>query len=141
MAGVMRLLCLAGCALVWTPLGHAAEGESRTYAVLSLIGDKISIVGHQLSVGTHMDSNLKQEIALNDRELDNVAILEASNAIKRLDPRATTVLLASNDPKLYELQDTLFEQKEESKALLDSVQAMVQSQKATHLILISGNIE
>jgi len=133
-----RLLCLAACAAVWIPsMGHAADGESRTYAILSLIGDKISVVGHESTTGSNKDQNRHDTMTLSDRVLDNTAVVAVDNAIKRLDARATTVSLASSDPKLYELQDKLFEPQEQSLALLESVKIMLQNQNATHLVLIT----
>lgn len=138
MDAIKRLLCLAGCVLVWTSsIGHAGDSDPQIYAVLSLIGDKISVVGHETTTGSNMDRNRQGTIELNDRVLDNTAVLAASSAIKRLDARATTVLLASGDPKLYELQDKLFERQEQSLALLESVKGMLQSQNATYLVLIT----
>jgi TPR repeat protein len=113
------------------------KADKRTYAVLSLIGDKLSIVGYVMTTGSHADRNRHDTITLNNRELDDAATLAASNAVKRLDARAATVLLASSDPRLYELQDKLFEQQDQSIALLESVKAMIESQHATHLVLIT----
>lgn len=133
-----RLLCLAACAAVWIPsMGHAADGESRTYAILSLIGDKISVVGHESTTGSNKDQNRHDTMTLSDRVLDNTAVVAVDNAIKRLDARATTVSLASSDPKLYELQDKLFEPQDQSLALLEAVKIMLQNQNATHLVLIT----
>jgi len=118
-------------------MGRAADGESRTYAILSLIGDKIYVVGHESTTGSNKDQNRHDTMTLSDRVLDNTAVLAVDNAIKRLDARATTVSLASSDPKLYELQDTLFEPQDQSPALLESVKVMLQNQNATHLVLIT----
>src|SRR5437763_9965263 len=98
-----RLVCLAACAAVWIPpMGHAADGESRTYAILSLIGDKICVVGHESMTGSNKDQNRHDTMTLSDRVLDNTALVAVDNAIKRLDAIQTTVSLASSDPELYE---------------------------------------
>lgn len=139
MRGAKRLLGVAGWALLWLPLAHAADVESPTYAVLSVIGDKISLIGHEVAVGSRLDRNDVTEIALTDRALDNMALVAASNAIKRFDTHAAVLLLASNDPKLYELQDRLFAREDQAAAVLESVRAMLQGQKATYLVLITKN--
>ncbi|MEO8567077.1 MAG: hypothetical protein ABI541_11895 [Betaproteobacteria bacterium] len=132
------LLCLAGFALVCVPsTGHAADTPPRTYAVISLIGDKINVVGHRATVGSTMDRNRQGAMAVQGRALDDTAVLAASDAISRFDPRASIVMLASNDPTLYELQDELFEPQQRSRALLTSaIRDPIQGQHATHLILI-----
>jgi hypothetical protein len=138
MGGIKRLLCLAGFALVYIPSsGYAADSPPRTYAVISLIGDKISVVGHRATVGSTIDRNRQGALAVQGRALDDTAVLAASDAISRFDPRASIVMLASSDPTLYELQDELFEPQQRSRALLTSaIRDPIQGQHATHLILI-----
>ena len=133
-----RLVCIAGLVLIWVPFtGHATDGAPRTYAVLSLIGDKINIVGHQATVGSKMDRNRHGTMVVEARALDDTAVIAASDAIGRFDPRASIVMLSSNDPALYELQSELFEPQEKSRALLESAIAVpARSQHATHVVLI-----
>ena len=135
---IKRLLCLAGFALVCVASsGYAADSAPRTYAVISLIGDKINIIGHRPTVGSNMDRNRQGTMEVRGRTLDDIAVAAASDAIGRFDPRASIVMLASNDPTLYELQDELFEPTERSRALLASaIKGPVQAQHATHLVLI-----
>jgi hypothetical protein len=136
--GIKRLLCCAICALVWNPaFGQTSDSESRTYAVLSLIGDKINIVGHQATTGSKIDRNRQVSLAVDHRALDNTAVLAAINAIKRLDARAATVGLTSSNATLYELQSELFEAQGRSAALLADIKELLQSQNATHLVLIT----
>ena len=53
MDGIKRLLCLAGFALIGIPFTScAADSAPSTYAVISLIGDKISVVGARAGVGS-----------------------------------------------------------------------------------------
>lgn len=138
MEGIKRLLCLVGLALVCLPSsGNAADSAPRTYAVISLIGDKISVVSHRATVGSSIDRNRQGAMAVQGHALDDMAVLAASDAISRFDPRASIVMLASNDPTLYELQDELFEPQQRSRALLTSaIRDPIQGQHATHLILI-----
>jgi hypothetical protein len=138
MDGIKRLLCLAVFALVYVPSsGHAADSAPRTYAVISLVGDRINVFGHRATVGSNMDRNRYGAMAVQGRALDDTAVVAASDAISRFDPRASIVMLSSSDPTLYELQDELFEPQERSRALLASaIRDPVQGQRATHLILI-----
>lgn len=138
MDGIKQLVCLVSFALVCVPsIGHAADIGPRTYAVISLIGDKINVVGHRATVGSTMDRNRQGAMAVQGHALDDTAVLAASDAIGRFDPRASIVMLSSNDPTLYELQDELFEPQQRSRALLGSaIKDPIQGQHATHLILI-----
>jgi len=135
---IKRLLCLALCASVCSPaFGDASESEPRTYAVLSLIGDRINIVGHQATTGSSMDRNRQGSLAVGNHALDTTAVAAAVNAIKRLDPRAATVGLTSDNAALYELQNELFEPQDRSVALLAGLRELIESQHGTHLVLIT----
>jgi hypothetical protein len=138
MNSLKRLLCLVAVALAcFSANAHGENGAPRTYAVISLIGDKISVVGHRATVGSSIDRNRQGSMAVQGRTLDDMAVLAASDAIGRVDPRASIVMLASNDPKLYELQEELFEPQPGSRALLASaIRDPIQGQHASHLILI-----
>jgi hypothetical protein len=138
MDDIKRLVCLAAFALASIPSSsHAADSAPRTYAVMSLIGDKISVVGHRATVGSSIDRNRQGAMTVQGHALDDMAVLAASDAISRFDPPASIVMLASNDPTLYELQDELFEPQQRSRALLASaIRDPIQGQHATHLILI-----
>ena len=138
MDGIKRLLCLAGFALIGIPFTScAADSAPSTYAVISLIGDKISVVGARAGVGSNLDRNRQGAMAVQGRALDDMAVIAASDAIGRLDPHASIVMLGSNDPTLYELQDELFEPQQRSRALLASaIKDPIQGQHATHLVLI-----
>ena len=136
--GIKRLLCCAICALVWNPgFGQTSDNESRTYAVISLIGDKINIVGHQVTTGSNMDRNRQSPLAVDSRGLDETAILAAIDAIKRVDARVATVGLTVSNATLYELQNELFEPQDRSVALLAALKDLAQSQNATHIVLIT----
>src|ERR1039457_4621923 len=135
---IKRLLSIALCVSIWSPtFGQAADSPARTYAGLSLIGDKISVVGHEAVTGSKMDRNRQGSIAMDNRALDTTAVLAAVNAIKRLDPGAATVPMTTNDSTLYELQNQLFESQDKSVAALAALKESIQSQNATHLVLIS----
>ena len=137
MYGIARVLGIAACALIGNSvLGQVSE-EPHGYAILSLIGDEISIVGHEKATGSNMDRNRHGSIAVEDRALDTTAVLAAVNAIKRLDARATTIPVMSNDPALYELQNQLFESQDRSVALLAGLKESLKGQNATHLVLIT----
>jgi hypothetical protein len=138
MDDIKLLVCLAAFALASIPSSsHAADSAPRTYAVMSLIGDKISVVGHRATVGSSIDRNRQGAMTVQGHALDDMAVLAASDAISRFDPPASIVMLASNDPTLYELQDELFEPQQRSRALLASaIRDPIQGQHATHLILI-----
>ena len=141
MDDVKRLVCLVGVALICiSSSSYAADPAPATYAVISLIGDKINVVGARASVGSNLDRNRQGAIAVQGRALDDTAVIAASDAIGRFDPHASIVMLSSNDPTLYELQDELFQPQQRSRALLASaIRDPIQGQHATLLVLIRKN--
>ena len=82
MDDVKRLVCLVGVALICiSSSSYAADPAPATYAVISLIGDKINVVGARASVGSNLDRNRQGAIAVQGRALDDTAVIAASDAI------------------------------------------------------------
>jgi hypothetical protein len=113
--------------------GAAAATNIEKLALLSDIGDSMTVVIHQPSVGTHLDSNLKEVIALPDATFDDTAIKAAMDALERLSTPApfSTVAptLASASKKLTISAGVLTPSKELEGAL--------RSSGATHLLLFT----
>jgi hypothetical protein len=131
-----QMLLLACCCSLWAPL-LARAADNRSYGVLSLIGDKMTLVVHVATTGSNFDKNRRDEIPLHEDTFDNAAVLAAGEAIKKISPQSATALFSSSDAELYQLQDKLFEPQDQSKALLNSLKELLQAKHATHLILIT----
>jgi hypothetical protein len=123
--------CVLSCA---TP---AIAQAQRSYAVMALMGDKISVVTRQFVVGSSLDRNVRQELEMPDDTFDMVAVNAARDAIKREDPNAVTSLYTSRDPKLFALQDKLVDSDAQSAPLADSLRSLLAQSRATHLLLIT----
>src|SRR4029078_11978130 len=107
---IKRLVCLAAFTLTGvSSSGFAEDTPPRTYAVISLIGDKLYVHGHRATGGRSINRKRQGAMAVQGRALDDTAVLAASEAISRFDPRASIVMLASSDPTLYELRDELLQ--------------------------------
>jgi hypothetical protein len=114
---------------------HSAEVSARSYAIVSLVGDKINIVSRRMATGSRIDQNLREGLALNDRSLDRDALLAADEALERSSPGVKISLLAVSTPSLYENQSQLFEG---DKVLLPAeVMKQITSVGASHLVLIT----
>lgn len=132
-------LTLFGAAwLASAPASHAADGPmNQSYAVLSIIGDKMTMVTYRPSVGSNLDRNSHQEVPVNDAAFDNIALLAVDEAIKRVDPQATTTLLTVTHGAVYRLSDAMLDRPDDSSALLGAIKGMLQKSQATRLILVT----
>ncbi len=84
---------LAILASLGLTLASSIAVAADKYAVVSAIGDELTVVTYQPSVGTRLDSNLRQVVPLTDDSFDQVAGKAAEFAIHRTVPDAEIVLL------------------------------------------------
>lgn len=83
-----------------------------TYALLSLIGDKLDIVIAQLQTGSRIDKNRREPpLAIEDPVFDRAAAMAAGEAVRKIIPRAELAILNSRSPFLFEKQRELFDEK------------------------------
>lgn len=114
-----------------------AFGQTRnTYAVLSLLGDKLSVVTHLPVVGSNIDRNTKQEISLPDDAFD-AAVARAVRDVSR--GSGEVDLFSTRDPKLFALQDKLEQGPSGGTPaeLVSAAHELLAASKATHFILIT----
>jgi hypothetical protein len=132
----MRFL-LAGLLLAAVGSTSAAE-EERTYAILSLLGDGLSIVVREVSTGSRVDRNARRFVKLETPELDRAALFVAQDAIKRALPGARTVLLEVRDPAVYAAQSRALEEGGDAlRRVLPELGPTLAQAKATHLVLFA----
>ena len=86
------LLCLA---LFCSALDAQAQ---RKYAVLSSVGDRVTVVTRAMATGSNMDTNRREPMELSGPGLDNAVLLAAEDGIKAADPSAQALLLAPRTP-------------------------------------------
>jgi len=127
----LMVLGLAGLAAI------PATAADQRYAVLSLIGDKVSLVWWRQATGSNIDRNERQAVAIKDGALDKMALLAVDDALRRAHPKATPTLLAVRDPKLYALQEQMLERGTDAGELLGAVTGLLGQSQATRLILVS----
>jgi hypothetical protein len=116
---------------------NAIPQTQRTYAVLSLIGDKLDIVNAAPVTGSNLDRNHHELIPLDNPVFDNAALISAEKAILQHDANAKVTLLRSNEAKLFDLQDRILESKTDADELLKNMLLVVKESQASHIILIA----
>ena len=134
----LKRLMLAA-ALGFSVAAHAQQqaAPASSYAVMSLLGDKLTLSIYQIATGSRLDANRRIEMPLPDDALDGVAAFAADDAIKRLQPGAQTRLFSTRDAKLFAMQDKLIDSSDGPATLAQAMKELVASSKASHLILIT----
>jgi len=128
----MRALLTALLLVSFFPL-HAAE--KRTYAVLSLIGDRLMIATRDLSTGSRLDQNVRNYVELSSPAIDNTTVLAMESAVKRAEPATEVVLLAARDPAIFAAQARMLEKDSGTEALLPAIRQVLAGAQASHLLL------
>ncbi|HEY2629806.1 MAG TPA: hypothetical protein VGI57_11810 [Usitatibacter sp.] len=109
----------------------------RTYAVLSLVGDRIDIVQRAPVVGSAIDRNRKQSLPLSDSAIDRAILAGVDQALKKSEPDAKPVLLLARDPALYKAQDRMLDDSAAVTMLLGQIRPLLAESRATHLVLVT----
>ncbi|WP_457334396.1 hypothetical protein [Rhizobacter sp. P5_C2] len=128
--GWFGALLLATGAGAW-----AAEVPRAGYAVVSLIGDKLSVVTHEASTGTTIERNRTQSLPVGGGVFDAEAMTQAEVALKRLDAGARVTLYDLSSPAMFEQQDRFFDGGR--LKFSPAVVAAMRKDGATHLVLIT----
>ena len=114
----------------------AAAAEARKYAVLSLIGDEMLVVGAQASTGQRLDRNARSFVRLDDPVIDKTVLLAANETLKKetgVDP----ILLFASERRLYAMQQQLMNEGQGMVNLLGDIRPLVQGSGATYLVLFT----
>ncbi len=94
--GIAAAVGSAGLLLASSPSTAADK-----YAVVSAIGDELTIVTYQPSVGSNIDSNRRQVVPLRDDSFDQVAAKAAEAAIHQVVPDAETVIEPAREKSAF----------------------------------------
>jgi hypothetical protein len=111
--------------------------ETRRFAVLSLLGDKLLVAQYAPSTGFQTESGLQAFVSLDDNSFDKVVLQSADAAIKTVDRANSPVLLVARDTSLYEAQMNLLNTGQTSTLLLGQIGPLLRGSGATHLILVT----
>ena len=133
-----RALLLGATGLAAAPLrAQTTDATSPRYAVLSIIGDQLTLVGFKWSVGSNLNQNERRVVLVAAPVLDNTSLLAVDDAIRRLHPKAEPALLATRDPALFALRDQALDQPGNAAESVAAIKALLQKTGATRLILVA----
>ena len=131
--GTSRWLSLfVGVAALWSGAAAAAD----TYIILSLIGDRITVVREVAQTGSRIEKNQHEVIPLADPAFDDYAVRVADATIAKARPDAGAMTLRA-DRSLYGLRDGwLGTDTIDAKALLSILAKQIPPSPDKHLLLI-----
>jgi hypothetical protein len=112
-----------------------ASPSTPSYAVLSLVGDKIDIVTYQPQVGSQLDNNSHQSLVMSQDDLDTVALRAVNSALRATVAGADVVLLAASTPDSFDNQAHMFSG--DHVTLPAEIDAAVRREGATTLVLLT----
>ncbi|KQU75943.1 hypothetical protein ASE08_24130 [Rhizobacter sp. Root16D2] len=127
-------LLLAACAVAMAAEAVPPAG----YAVVSLIGDKLSVVTHEAGTGTTIERNRTQALPVSGGVFDADAMTQAEAALKRLDAGARVSLYDLSSPAMFEQQDRFLDGGR--LKFSPAVVAAMRKDGATHLLLVTKQL-
>lgn len=132
-AAISRRGLLAAAASTMALPAGAQQG--RRYLVVSLIGDRLAIIGAQVTVGSNLDRNIRSSIGDTQGAFDRFALAAANDAIARAEPTAKVSLLSLPASRFHDEPERLFQR--DGVALPGPVVDVIEKQAITHLILLT----
>jgi hypothetical protein len=114
-----------------------AAAEARTYAVLSLVGDRLLVVSREPATGSRLDSNQRVFVDVPTSDLDRAMLGAVDGAVRAHDPGAQVILLESRDPAIFAAQAKALDESGSGADILPAVRDIATRSKATHLILVT----
>jgi hypothetical protein len=114
-----------------------AQTAPRSYAVMSLVGDAITVHAIRPSVGTRGEAESRNVLPITETVFDTAALRYADGAIKQAQPGAKTVLMMTSDAGLYAAQNAMFDAAHLNKENRDYLISLLKDRGVTHLLLVT----
>jgi hypothetical protein len=111
--------------------------DPPSYAVLSLIGDNLSLVVYNGATGSNLSSTRKELVQISAPVFDDSALRGVAEAIAQFQSNATEKLISTNAPALYKLQNEIFASSSDGQAARETIRAMLKDTPVSRLIVIT----
>jgi hypothetical protein len=131
------LIAVLGAMLFSVSPASQGQGAPRSYAVLSLAGNAISVHTIRPEVGSRTSADSKFVLPITEPVFDVAALKAANNAILSFHPGAKVVLMTTQDAGLYQAQNAMFEAAADNKENRDYLVSLLKDRGVSHLVLIT----
>lgn len=112
-----------------------AAPAATSYAVLSLVGDKLDVVTYQPQVGSQLDSNSHLAVPMSEDDLDLTALRAINRSLRATLPGTPVALLAASTPDSFAEQDRMFNG--DHVKLPTEIDAAIHREGTTKLVLVT----
>lgn len=135
-----RGVLLTLLALALTSFGAAsaqtAPAAPIRYALLSAVGDQLTVVYAKMQTGSRIDRNEREAAALPDNVLDRMVLRNLDAALKRAAPTAEVAALAAANQSLFTVQREVFAGQQPVDAPVRAFAAALPAGGADRLLLV-----
>jgi hypothetical protein len=125
---------LLAAAIALSAVGTVAA-QSRRWAALSLVGDKIEIIGARPEIGSRISQNRRRWADDVENTMDRYVLQAVERAVRTQDRGATVTMLALPGSALYERPERAFDGRQ--VALPGPVVDALIASRASHLLLLT----
>jgi hypothetical protein len=115
----------------------SASAPTRTYALVSLIGDEFVVVSRRPEVGTHLNPNERTPLPVADPVFDRIAVAEIESLLLRAHPDKPVLRALIRDPRLFALQEKLLTESADSHDMRIALRDLLTKSGATDLFLVT----
>jgi hypothetical protein len=131
------LWVVALAASAWfSGLAQAAEPGPR-YAVISVAGDKVTVVHQAPTTSGRTDRNPQREVPIVDKTLDKTVAFAVDDALRAALPGADPVMMIWSRDDLYALQDDLFDSGQKAEEARAFLRETLQKAQVQRLVLVT----
>lgn len=114
-----------------------AAAASNAYAVVALVGDRISVIRYRPTVGSSLDQNRVQEVVVQDDHYDRLATRVAVDAVHAAFPDAQVQGVRLADPAPFGAPGALSGSDDRLPALLAAVRSQLGDRAPRYLLVLS----
>jgi hypothetical protein len=101
---VTWLLAASLAGLTAGSLSAPAQAQATRYAVLSAVGDQLTVVHARSQTGSRLDQNERDSAAMPDNSLDRLVLKQVDAALRRQGRSVETAALAAANAPIFALQ-------------------------------------
>lgn len=131
-------IILAGVAVLLSSVSSSqAQVAPRSYAVMSLVGNAITVHTIRPAVGIRTQAESKNVLPIAETVFDTATLRAADGVIKQVQPGAKVVLMMTSDPGLYAAQNAMFDAAHANKDNRDYLISLLKDRGVTHLLLVT----
>lgn len=114
----------------------AASAADRAYAVMSLVGDGVTLVQHRPTAGSSLSDRARRFVPFDERVFDRGALVAMEAGIHHAEPAGKVILLAGRDAQALAAEKDGLGKATLAQSVADALRPRLPQVGATHLVLL-----